>query len=44
MGWIDPLSGRRVMIEMRGESCVATDQLLPQSTRDASIRTAEQTR
>jgi hypothetical protein len=27
MGWIDPLSGRRVMIEMRGESCVATGQL-----------------
>jgi hypothetical protein len=28
MGWIDPLSGRRVVIEMRGESCVATCQLL----------------
>ena len=36
MGWIDPPSVRRVMIETRGESCVAACQLLPQSTRDAS--------
>ena len=28
MGSIDPLSVRRVMIEMRVESCVATGQLL----------------
>jgi hypothetical protein len=27
MGWIDPPSGRRVMIEKRGESCVAVHQL-----------------
>jgi hypothetical protein len=27
MELIDPLSVRRVMIEMRGESCVATCQL-----------------